>query len=298
LILLEVTGLQSDVNATLNVNLYHSDMRYSTPPDAKQAYGTFATNDARISGAFYENDQIQYVLCTLDTTTGFPAVYHGVVSNVSGTPTVHGYIIGDNILGFGYPNIAYSGTSSTDNSAIIGFDHSATSVYAGISTIAYDGANYSPIVQVKAGSTYINAIAQKQERWGDYFGAQTRFNQPGTVWIAGTFGIFQTYGTWIAELNLTSNVGIGEHPQTTEHLLYPNPVIDMMKVNFKMSSDSYLYFEIYSVDGKLVQSIYEARAHSGDNEFQFSAASLPRGVYYLRIRDNKETVLNQKIEKL
>ena len=76
---------------TVSVTQLNSNANYSFPPDARQfATHKMATNDARNLGAIYENDILQYVHNTLDTSTGFCAVYHGVIQQVSSNPIVSG----------------------------------------------------------------------------------------------------------------------------------------------------------------------------------------------------------------
>ena len=64
-----------------------SNIAHFMPPNAMQptyqTHGLLATNDARVLGAFLENDKIQFVHNTMDTATGHCAVYHGIISNVA-----------------------------------------------------------------------------------------------------------------------------------------------------------------------------------------------------------------------
>ena len=68
-----------------------------------------------------EIHQIQFVSNTLDPTTGFCGVYHGIITDLEGTKNIDALTIGDDTLDIGYPNIAYTGKFDGDNQSIITF---------------------------------------------------------------------------------------------------------------------------------------------------------------------------------
>ncbi|MFA6151075.1 MAG: T9SS type A sorting domain-containing protein [Chitinophagaceae bacterium] len=277
---------------------------YFAPPNALQpgpgGTQTLATNDARMMGAFIENDKIQYVHNTLDTASGNAAVYHGVINNVSTSPIIAHHIIRDPLLEFGYANISYMGNSSTDNSAIINFDHSAATVFPGVSALKTDGAgDYSPIMTVKPGVAYVRVLGGN-ERWGDYSGSQRKYNQPGRVWVNGLFGNTSKQNTtWIAELAETSLVNIPE-PEAGEQnslSIYPNPTSDRMTVQIVLDKADYLEFQLFDMNGKLVNLLLRERVKKGKNNFSFSTAPLSSGNYVLRVNNAQQEVFAQQFVK-
>jgi hypothetical protein len=288
---------------TVTVTPLITPLNYYVPPQASQpgpGVQLLETNDSRILGAFMENDKIQYVHNCLDTVTGNAAVYHGVINDVSSSPYITPNIISDTLLEIGYPNISYAGMGTTDNSAIISFDHTALTVFPGVSALSTDGAgNYSPFTTVKAGAGYIN-ILSGNERWGDYSGSQRKYNQPGRVWVNGMWGNTAHKNiTWIGELSLSSLAGIASAPENdlSEMTLYPNPTADLMNVQLDLHHKGYLSFEILDTEGKLVKLLLRDMVKSGKNNFSFSTAPLPAGVYILRIVSPKKEILVRKFVK-
>lgn len=303
--LLDISDTINAPGQTLSVKLLNSNKKYSMPPDGRQAAGqTFATNDCRNLGAFYENNMIQYVHNTKDSATGFCAAYHGVISNVSSaTPGVSGYIINDTILDLGYPNISYIGTSPTDNSAVINVDHVAPTVNAGMSAFKSDGmGNYSPRLSIINGVSYVNVLTSSQERWGDYSGSQRKFNEAGKVWTNGYYGYnvgtSRRHGTWIAEIMLSAPLSVNqlssEKPETS---VFPNPVSDIVSVRFRLDAPRALNFVIYDVMGREVKVLLREYIKAGLQQISFSLQPLPAGVYTLKIYDANGVVANEKVVK-
>ncbi len=302
-----LVDLSDTINApgqTLTVKMLKTPRKYSMAPDAKQAGGqTFATNDARVLGAFYENNKIQYVHNTQDSTTLLCAVYHGVIGSVSSaTPSIVGYVINHPIEDFGYPNISYAGSSASDNTSIINFDHTATTVNAGLSAIKSDGTgNYSPRLNIKNGTTYVDVLSGTQERWGDYTGSQRKYNEIDKTWVNGYYGYFnggRKHATWIAEIGL--NFILTDVKQTkaeTSMNVYPNPVSDFVHINFDVTESDVLSFVLYDITGKEVKTMLREFIKPGKQMFSFSMEPLAKGVYFLKISSSKQEFVSQKIVK-
>ena len=137
LFLLHISNVISDTNATLTVNALISDKTYGMPPKAQQPSNHFLeTNDARVLGGFIQNNKIQFVGNTVDTTTGFATIYHGIINNVNSSLSVNLTIFSDSIE-YGYPNISYSGINSSENSSIISMEYSSSQVFPGFCAFYY-----------------------------------------------------------------------------------------------------------------------------------------------------------------
>jgi len=195
--------------ANLIIKQTTTNLPYGMPPNGRQtdtepndSTGGLQTNDARVLGAILLDNEIQYVANSVDPQTGFSAVYHGFVQDLTGNPTVTGRILGDSHLDFGYPNIAYSGNELCDKEVIIGFNYSAPDSFPGMACRYYSNNDeYSPITILKKGENYVNRLGGTYERWGDYFGLQRWNSQPGHVLAAGFYGLISKQnGTWMAEL--------------------------------------------------------------------------------------------------
>ena len=288
--LIEITDTIGALNQQLLVKQLNSDRNYSFPPDARQfSSHKMATNDSRNLGAFLENNKIQYVHNTLDTSTGFSAVYHGVIDGLTGNPQVTGNIINDTICDLGYPNISYAGNGPNDQSAIINFNHTAPTVFAGCSVVKTDGnGQYSTRLIVKNGATYVNVLNAQVERWGDYSGSQRKYNEPDKIWMNGYYGYLQNssrrHGTWIGEIS-TSPVGVGFEVANTKNELnvFPNPSPDLINVEFDTEKNMYMNFELYDLNGKLVKVLMREQVKQGKHRFSFSTGPLPSQTYLLKI---------------
>jgi hypothetical protein len=305
--LIEVTGKQTNPATTLRLTHLTADQGYGAPPDAKQPKTTnkLATNDARILGGFLRNNTIQFVANSIDTATGSAVIYHGIISNVNSRPTVQGRLITEPGMEFGYPNIAYSGNTLFSQQAIIGFNHTGDSAYPGVSAIFYDGAGgYSARAEIKTGDAYIDIFPGSYERWGDYSGMQRKYNEPGTVWISGMFGIkagvTRKLGTQIAEVVS----GATETPMVVQNRgmeasLYPNPVIDLFGMEFTLDEPQDLVIEIRGMSGQQIHRFYEGKIDAGKHGLTFSTRNLAQGVYLLVITDHSGSVkYTQRVLKM
>ena len=195
---------------SLYVDALKTDVPYGVPPNARQedtdlsdSTSGLQTNDARVLGAYLIEDQIQFVGNTVNPETGFSAIYHGVVENVYDNPSVTGNIIGDSIKDYGYPNIAWSAKEPCDIESIIAFNFSSFDHYPGNATIHCnkDG-NYSAVKTIVNGENWVNRLPGSYERWGDYYGLQRKYNEPGKVFSFGYYPFEnKRNGGYIAYLN-------------------------------------------------------------------------------------------------
>ena len=178
----------------LDVQAIVSDTEYGVPPNARQADTDTAdatkglqTNDARVLGAIQFEDQIQFVSNTINKETGLVAIYHGTVHNLYEEPSITAKLISDNVKDYGYPNIAWTGNEPCDRETMIAFNHTSFTDTAGISVVYYNNeGNYSDVLELRKGKSIVDRITNDSyERWGDYFGMQRKYNEPGKVFTFG-----------------------------------------------------------------------------------------------------------------
>lgn len=201
--LVTISGKLDDPNTAININMGHTDTWYGAPPNGQQDHSdSMATNDARVLGGFIENNEIQFVANTIDTATGFAAVYHGFVTQLDSNPIFTGTIISDDSLDFGYPNIVYLGNNNCSRQSILGFNHTSVARNPGFSSLLYNSDNtYSNLVSVKEAESHVNRLnGYGYERWGDYFGIQRKYNEQGKTWMAGFYGRSNSNFIWVSEL--------------------------------------------------------------------------------------------------
>ncbi len=286
---------------TLSSQVLISDVPYFVPVNGKQSSGgDLATNDSRVLGAFYENDRIQFVGNTTDTSFATAAIYHGTITNVSSTPSLTLKILSDDTIHYGYPNLAYNGNSSTDQSTVMVVMRSAVNLFPGFSVILSDGeGNYAPLKNVKDGLSFVSVIPGT-ERWGDYSGAQRRYDDPGKVWVNGSYGTtIHKVSTWIAEIALNPPpTGIAAVYEDNQLLnVFPNPIADNMSVEFSLSNASNCLFEIIDAHGRKVKTLLRQKVVAGKHQFNFSLAPLPGGTYFLVIYADDSVIATEQVVK-
>lgn len=207
---MEVTGTLD--NSSLVVNMAKTTPNYGVPPNGRQSDTDLndptkglQTNDGRVLGAISNGDDwIQYVSTTVNPATGLAGIYHGTISNpLTTSMSISGTIIADNVKDFGYPNIAFTGNEDCDIETIIAFNFASPTDFPGVAAVYYgNDQSYSDVTYLKDGLNYVDAHSDSYERWGDYFGIQSKFNEPGKIWTAGFFGLNNNQnGTWFNELN-------------------------------------------------------------------------------------------------
>ncbi|MGZ5242746.1 MAG: T9SS type A sorting domain-containing protein [Bacteroidia bacterium] len=308
--MISLTGNIYNTNPVKNITLLRSQSgKYGVPPGAQQIKDTFQTNDARVLDAVMEKDKIHLVGNSV-TTDGRAGVFHGIINNYATSPQLSVNIISDSKLEFGYPSIAYAGRTQHEDAFIIFFNHTADTIAAGNSAILYNAGVYSNVLRLKQGTSYVNAMNGRQERWGDYSGAQLRYNQPGKVWVGGYYGykrnvgagnIQYLSGTFISEVENTStnfptSVAEVKTRKREAALLYPSPVEATERINIEFTNDvsAYATFEIFDMRGNNVALLLNERVKTGKNKFSFSTGNLKPGQYILRITKSGENIVSQK----
>lgn len=307
--LLHISGVLTDTNTVLTISPLISDKCYGMPPDANQPESqTLATNDARILGGFIENDKIQFVGNSIDTASGLAAFYHGIINDVSVSPSVNLTLVSDTVE-LGYPNISYTGASTDDNSAIITANYTGKYTFPGFCAINYNGSTglYSSLGNLKSGSTHVNFFpGTVPERWGDYSGSQRVYDEPGKVWVSGNFGkkvnsLKRVNATWIAQLQKAApDAGVQSFGNTNDYAgisTYPNPVNDLIFVDLKIPYDALIDISLYDETGRLVKLLLHAKTKKGQNLLSFSTSPLSHGLYFLTVKDAKNIFLTEKIIK-
>ena len=294
---------------SVTVDFVVSSQKYGLAPSGRQ-FGShsFDTNDSRILGAYIENGRIHFVGNSIDHSLNTVGVYHGLIEDVSTSPTCKGWIISHPDLDFGYPNISYTGNGLDDDQCIISFNHTGDTTNAGLSASAYYKGHHSEVRSIHTGSTYVNIQGGFGERWGDYSGTQRKYDEPGKVWVAGYSSRIagtapftrRENATWIAELSLDASMvtDMVERDQPIKDVkLGPNPTRDFVSLDFNMEKKELLSFDLFSLDGKLVKHLLENTAKKGNNRFTFNTEPLAPGTYILRISLEGTTIISKKIIK-
>ncbi len=298
--LLEVTGRVNDPATELVVTTLQADQDYILPvPAAQQGNHWLDTNDGRVLGGYLRNGNIHYVQSCTDPISGRSAIWHGLINNVETEPLIVSRIYAEPDLDYGYPNISWSGQSDNDEQAIISFNHSSESDFAGFSAIYVDGnLEASDRVEIKTGLTIVNVLSDTLERWGDYSGSQRMYNEPGKVWAVGSFGQSAGHRTWIAEI-LSPDVATDiKEPNTLSHSsVYPNPFKNDLSIEFEIAEPTFLRLELVDVNGRMVKLLLEDRVRAGLNSISFNEDLLSSGQYFLVGTSMNEVILKSPVIK-
>ncbi len=288
----EINNTLASGKATLSLKILKTDKTYGVPPAAPQPVGgdTLQTNDTRVLGGIYHNGKIQYVQTTVIKPYYGSGILHGMFDIEKSVPVKINFISSDSI-DYGYPSIAYAGKGNpADQASAITFSHVSKKSCPGTSAIYHTQvANlpsfFSDVVRVKSGIKVIERLQPSQarhERWGDYTGIQYKYNEPGTLWIVGSFGNEnKVNGTWIGKLKVTDKVNVEFKLPVN---VFPNPLISSTALGFNLDKNENIKAELYDVSGQLVKQIFSGELPEGYNELYFESSLLAHGMYYVFIK--------------
>ena len=301
-------SIEQNEDPSFTVQSVLASQEYGMPPDAQQTSSTFLqTNDARPLSGIIENGVIHFVGNTVRLTSNKASVYHGKLNTSESNWGVELEIFEDDDLEYGYPNLSFTGQSYFDEQLIISFNHISIDSFPGVSAIFFSEAEgYSERLHIVSGDSKVNLLPGSFERWGDYSGSQKKYNEPGTVWINGFMGSRNNlafskdqHKTFIAKLispdSLSTEI---RQISSLPSLLYPNPVVNQFYFQFEIQSDEYLVFELFDIQGKLIDKLLEEQLKKGAHEFLFMLDQLSQGAYTLQVSNsNKELIFTEKIMK-
>ncbi|MCB0736431.1 MAG: T9SS type A sorting domain-containing protein [Bacteroidetes bacterium] len=290
--LFEITNTLASGKAEIKTRIAKANVPYGIPPSAHQPKedDPLRTNYADVHGAFYHNGLIHFVANSNAKTTNSPGIYYGVMRNLqSDNPTVLAKILSADTLDFNYPNIAYAGDFGPDRTCMINFLHSSASTYPGSSAVMVDrNGDFTNVLRVKEGEGHMNVMdASDLERWGDYTGIQRKYNEPGVVWMAGSYGNSQNRPTtWIAELKNTDPLLSIPKIETSGFEIFPNPAREMISISIENPKDQQVEFSVINHLGQEVKRLSNGYLSAGQKTVSFNVAALIPGQYHLVLRSN------------
>ncbi|MBO6518173.1 MAG: T9SS type A sorting domain-containing protein [Bacteroidia bacterium] len=302
----EITDTRLSGNATYNLRLLQTDKKYGVPPSAFQPdpANLLQTNDTRVLSAISEDGYIQYVQSTIVPESGVPGIYHGFL-NLSDGAISASYITSDTFE-YAYPSIAYAGNASNPHASVITFSHSSELHNPGTSAIFHNRVAgkepiFSPVVTIKEGELSIDRLGDSLERWGDYTGIQTKYNEEGVVWMSGSYGRPFAPGSPRGRNSVQVGMVKVDNELTllaeeTSVMVLPNPADTKATIRFTSEEKQELVFNLYATDGKLVAKLLEAQVDAGVNEFAFPTTNLMKGMYYVQVvTKNNDKVADVKV---
>ena len=198
-----------DEEQNLSIKALRTNLPYGMPPNGRQtdtdtsdATGGLQTNDARVLGAVYYDEKIQYVANCVNPETGLSCIYHGFAQDPGGETTIRGRYIANPYLDFGYPNIALCGNEYCEPEAMIGFNYTAPDSFPGVAMVYFSNDSlYSDLKIIKTGENFVDRLPGAYERWGDYFGMQRWHARKNEAVMIGYYGLnSRGNGSWLAHV--------------------------------------------------------------------------------------------------
>ncbi|MES2617559.1 MAG: T9SS type A sorting domain-containing protein [Bacteroidota bacterium] len=300
-----ITNSVKSGTAQYYFDVLKSNKSYGLPPAApqKQAGFMLQTNDARVLGAFYNNDKIQFVQTSRNAINGKSSIYHGIIQDPhKADPIVTANIISYDSLDIAYPTIVHAGNKVFGRQSLITFSHSGPNTFPGTSLVYFDNnGQYSDLIRVKEGQGYINSfIPDSTERWGDYTSIQRRDNNENEYWLVGSYGkATNAVGTWIGVITM-NDPSVKVKDITANQLqnnAYPNPVKDQLVVPFHTDAAGTVSFFVTDASGKVVITLKEEQTN-GEQKAFINVSQLATGLYTYTILLNNVPVNNGKFSKI
>ncbi len=251
--------------------------------------------DCRSLSGFYLNGIIHFVFHS-DIGNGWNGINYNRL-NV-GSQTNQSSMFGlSGTYDYSYPSVSSFTTNIADKSVMIGFGRAGSSIYPEVRVInCDDGMNWSNSTLVKS-SSFACQTSSTVERWGDYTGTARKHNSINpSIWMSGMFGnSSNSWDTWVAEIHDNSITGIKEINNKNSLKVFPNPVLESFTIDFSLSENTNLEIGIFDISGKMVKELYNGKGVQGENVFSFNKANLSPGTYFLIIKNNLNTIKNEKI---
>ncbi len=265
-------------------NITYAGAGTSYQPGGTQLLDLNAADNTYLQNAFYENGMLQF--CQNTNVNGKAGIILGRINGIPNNLSCTAKTVSDPNLYLQFPGIVYAGNSSSDNSAIVGIQHTAENTYPGLSAV-YVNSNFdiSALTTVKAGVDTINGL------WGDYSGICRRYNHPGECWFEGQYGstLFPNIN-WIAKLKSPANCEgrtiVSKNIQT-ETLnpglkIYPNPFSNSTSISFTIYESQKVSLKIFDATGNLIKVLTNAKFEKGQYELKWNTAGVSAGIYFLQ----------------
>ncbi|MCB9245863.1 MAG: T9SS type A sorting domain-containing protein [Flavobacteriales bacterium] len=297
----QIRGAQRSNNSKYYLEVMKTPLKYGVPPTAYQPRVGFRlqTNDARVLSALKVGTHMQYVQTTSIPGSDPSGIYHGTIDLIKREISAH-YIFSDT-LDYAYPSIAFSGyanTTASEYGSVITFSHTSELDFPGTSAVFHNRLPgnpplYSPVIRIKEGEGIINTfVADTAERWGDYTGIQPKYDEPGVVWMAGSYGMDrERNGVWIGKVRV--NTLLEPELDSESVIAYPNPLSERVSIRVSLKKSTEVIVELHDASGRLTKELFEGMMPSGSGEFYFHKGGMRSGLYFLTLRNaNDRSVLD------
>lgn len=232
-------------------------------------------------------------------TNGAPAGYTGSPADGKNCTQCHGGtaasvtgFITSNVPVGGYtPGATYIVTVAFSGSGAKGFEVSPQSTSGTMlgSLIAGTG---SKVLNNKY-VTQSTALNTSSASWSFQWVAPTAGT--GTVTFYGAFVISEPnvkVSTMTVQENITSGIDIYSKNNLS---LYPNPVKDILTINYQLMAKTQVEINIYSIDGSKVGTILQNQQDQGNYTQTLDVSNYTKGMYLLELKQNNQKTVKKII---
>lgn len=295
----EVTNTAQSGIAEHKLSVLKSDLAYGVPPTAYQKTigSSLQTNDTRVLSATVLDGSVHYVQTALIPQTMTSGLYHGIISDIGNNPSIAAEYISEENQDYAYPSIAFAGETEEDkHSMMITFSHAGPDYFPGTSAIFHnkkDGRErlYSPVVSIKDGDSIINTfLNDTMERWGDYTDIQRKYNEPGIVWVCGSYGDSNgRNNVWVGKLDVNNELLFAD-----DFLVYPNPAGATVNISMVIESDDVVDVLLTDMRGVIVKKLESQEVKSGSLQFLLHTTGISSGAYVVSVINKGNEVLQSE----
>ena len=275
-----------------------SNLAYGVPPTAFQPEIGFRlqTNDTRVLSATLFNNRIYWVQSSLVPDLLSSGIYYGVIDRLGVNPIASAKLISSETLDYAYPSLSYTGLNPDLNSMLITFSHVGENDYPGTSVLFANAiGNLAEILSepviVKAGEDLIDTfVADSAERWGDYTDIQRKYNEPGVVWLAGSYGDANARNNvWLARVTANHQMTLIDGVIT-----YPNPASSSVRIAANFEQAELVKLELVDIEGSIVKKLENQQVLPIATEFLLNTSGIASGAYTLLIRNANDQILHKQ----
>lgn len=108
--------------------------------------------------------------------------------------------------------------------------------------------------------------------------------------------LLQTQST-LSSGSIWDNTGLKENKKSFSAGIYPNPVSKEVTISLDLQKSKNVTISLIDMIGHKVAAIAQDQYSTGKSEFKYDVSSLPKGIYFVRINDSKESSTMKMIVK-
>jgi len=117
--------------------------------------------------------------------------------------------------------------------------------------------------------------------------------------VNGTGGTGGDIGNITTSLSITtaSTVGIKQNNSITvsQISISPNPVSDIMTINYLLSKSENLSIELIDINGSVIKQLLNQKAEAGFNNHTINLQDVAKGVYFIKMASNSQKIAQKLV---